>query len=112
VATKDEIMRMDDFANFQSARILGFCLNVLGLNLVDRHTGYQKEFYPLQAAALSWARANYGRLRRDNPKVAEACLQGSITYDADTHRLVKTYARDWGKEPDRDFLDLDTPSSP
>jgi hypothetical protein len=103
----DDIMEMDRFANFQGAQTLGFCLNVLGLELTDRHSGFRKEFYPLQASALRWTKANYKRLLVDHPKVAETCLQGSVSYDAEKHRLVKTYSRETGKEPDRAYLELD-----
>jgi hypothetical protein len=27
----DEVARMNEFANFQGAKIIGFCLNVMGL---------------------------------------------------------------------------------
>jgi hypothetical protein len=103
----DEIKRIDTFANFKGARILGYCLHVLGLRCVDRHTGFHKEFYPLQAAALQWARANFKKLLSDHPQVANACLQGSVSYDGDNHRLVQTYENATEKEPIYEFLDLD-----
>jgi hypothetical protein len=102
-----KIKEMDKFANFQGAHILGYCLNVLGLKLTDRHKGFQKEFYPLQAAALSWTKANYKKLLADHPKVAKACLQGTVSYDAEHHRLVKTYSNATEKEPVREFFELD-----
>jgi len=103
----DEIKDMDRFANFKGARILGYCLHVLGLKVTDRHKGYQREFYPIQAAAVSWAKANYGKLLLDHPKVASVVLQGSLSFDADKKRFVKTYANDTEKEPVREFLDID-----
>ena len=103
----DEIKKMDRFANFKGARLLGFCLNVLGLKLADRHRGFRREFYPLQAAAISWVKANYRVLLAEHPEVAEACLQGQISYDRDNHRLVQTYSDRTGKEPSREFLYLD-----
>lgn len=106
-----EILRMDEFANFKGARILGYCLNVLGLTRGSRYKSYSKEFYPLRAAAITWTKANYHRLLADHPKVAEACIQGSVTYDAEKHRLVKTYSNETRKEPNREYLDLDTPGA-
>jgi hypothetical protein len=103
----EEIKRMDKFVNFKGARVLGYCLNVLGLNLEDRHRGYQKEFYPLHAAALSWTKRNFRRLLDEYPDVAATCLHGSITYDEQHHRLVKTYSGNRRKEPPRTYLDLD-----
>ena len=98
---------MDELVNFRGARLLGFCLNVLGLKLTDRHRGFQREFYPLQAASIGWVKANYRTLLAEHPEVAEACVQGRISYDHDNHRLVQTYSDRTGKEPNREFLYLD-----
>lgn len=103
----DQIKEMDRWPNFQGARALGFCLNVLGLTPVDRHKGFRREFCPLQYQVLKWTRANYARLLLDHPKVAEACMQGGVTYDPEGHRLVKVFNNDTGKEPPREFLILD-----
>ena len=103
----DEIRKMDQFANFKGARVLGFCLNVLGLKLTDRHRGFRREFYTLQATAISWTKANYRLLLTEHPEVATACLQGQISYDRENHRLVQTYSDRTGKEPSREFLYLD-----
>jgi hypothetical protein len=103
----DEIRRMDEFANFKGAGILGYCINVLGLTLVDRHKGYGREHYPLHVVVLNWTKKNYRRLVVDHPKVAERCLQGSVAYDRDNHRLVKTFANETRKEPVCAFLKLD-----
>jgi hypothetical protein len=103
----DEIKTMDKFANFRGGGFLGYCLNVLGLTLVDRHKGHGREHYPLQAVVLNWTKRNYRRLVVDQPKVAERCLQGSVAYDQEKHRLVKTFANDTRKEPSVEFLTLD-----
>lgn len=103
----DEIKTMDKVGNFKGAGFLGYCLNVLGLTLVDRHTGYSRVHYPLHAAVLNWTKKNYRRLVVDHPKVAERCLQGAVAYDRDNHRLVKTFANETEKEPNCAFLKLD-----
>jgi len=102
-----EIADMEKFANFKGARILGFCLHVLGLTLVDRHTGYGKEFYPLQAMVLKWTRANYQKLLTHHPKVAKACLHGSISYEAENRRLVQTYRRETEIGAHQEYLAID-----
>jgi hypothetical protein len=102
-----EIKEMDKFANFKGARIIGYCLNVLGLSLVDRHKGFRKESYPLQAIVLRWIKANFHNLLANHPKVAATCIQGSIEYDAVRDRLSKTFSDETGKEPHREYLDLD-----
>ncbi len=101
----DEIKEMDSFANFQGARALGFCLNVLGLT--PNRRGYGREWYPLSAMAVRWAKRNYLRLVRDHPHVAATCLQGSVTYDAVGKRLVKEFNNDTGKNRPREVLPLD-----
>ena len=103
----NEIVKMNTFANFKGARTIAYCLNILGLKLVDRHKGYPKEFYPLQAAVLFWVKKNYSRLLRDHPKVAKACLTGTLTYEPERHRIVKTYSNDTGKTPSTEALSID-----
>lgn len=103
----NEIKRMDKFANLKGARILGYCLQVLGLTLVDRHTGFHKEFYPLQAAVLRWTKANYRRLHSEHPSVAKACLQGSVSYESDRHRIVRVYENATERGPRLEFLEVD-----
>lgn len=103
----DEIMEMNKYPNFKGARLLGYCLNVLGIKSMNRQKSHKSEFYPLQVLAVKWAKENYKRLLEDSPKVALACLHGTITYDKTNHRLIKTYAGDTQKEAPQDFLDLD-----
>jgi hypothetical protein len=103
----DEIKRMDEFPNFKGARILGFCLHVLGLTLTNRHDGHAREFYSLQAAVLYWTKTNYTRLVLHHPKVAAACLHGSISYDRKNSRLVQTYENEIGEGAREIYLPLD-----
>lgn len=102
-----EIKRMDAFPNFKGARILGFCLNVLGLSLRDRHTGHRKEEYPLQSFVIRWTEKNYARLVANNPKVAAACLQGKMTYDEEKHKIIATFSNETGKNPKTSELQIE-----
>lgn len=88
----DEITEMNRFPNFKGAKILGFCLNVMGLEV--RKGDYDKENRPLHKAILGWTRKHYVYLQVDSPRVAEACLVDGITYDAENLQLVKTYGAD------------------
>lgn len=99
----DEIMRLGTFPNYKSARVLGICLNVMGLTLQKR-SGYGREHAALKAVVLPWVQKNYKKLRATNSEVADACLIGSITYDAKESRLVKTYLKGLNPEPDREYL--------
>lgn len=101
----DEIRDLESLPNFKAARVLGICLNVMGLTK-GKHSGYGKEHAALKAAVLEWTRRNYLRLRAANVKIADACLIGSITFDAAHSRLVKTYLAGLRPEPDREYLPL------
>lgn len=73
------ILKMDDFANFSGARILGYCLHVLGIKIRDRKAFHRKEDYPLQKVILDWIIKNYSRIFEENVRVAKACLHGKIS---------------------------------
>ncbi|MBK8917573.1 MAG: hypothetical protein IPM73_05805 [Betaproteobacteria bacterium] len=106
----DEVARMKDFPNFKGARILGFCLNVMGL--AARKDDYDKDSRALHKAILAWTRKNYAWLHDYNPRVAEACLVDGMTYDAEKQRLVKTFpAEGLRREPQFVYFDVDAPSS-
>lgn len=105
------IKEMDTFANYQSAKLLGYCLNVLGVE--ERRGGAaQPELGGFHRLLLRWFAARYLTLRRDYPDVAEACLVGGITFDEENLRLVKTYAKMTKPEPARRYLALQPAAEP
>jgi hypothetical protein len=105
-----DIVEMKRMPNFKGARILGYCLNVMGLRL--REEEYYKDSRALHKALLNFARKNYAWLNNYNPRVAEACLVDGVTYDAENQRLVRTYPADGlNPTPLRIYLDLDPPTS-
>ncbi|WP_223593714.1 hypothetical protein [Pseudomonas sp. A-R-19] len=85
----NEITEMNHFPNFKGAKILGFCLNVMGLK--PPKGDYDKENRPLHKAVLGWTKKQYVELQINKPRVAEACLVDGITYDAEKLQIVKTY---------------------
>lgn len=102
----DEIADMSRSPNFKGARILGFCLNVMGFTI--RKDSYDKDSRPLQKAVLAWTKENYVWLHEYNHRVAESCLVDGITYDAANRRLVYTYpAEGLRREASHFYLDLD-----
>jgi hypothetical protein len=102
----DEVARMNEFANFKGAKIIGFCLNVMGLTV--RTDNYDKDSRALQKAVLRWTRKNFVWLHEHTPRVAGACLVDGMSYDAENRRLVKTYpAEGLRREPHYVYLDLD-----
>lgn len=105
----DEIVSLGKVPNFRSAPILGLCLNVMGLSVGAKRDHTRGE-YQLRKAVLSWARRKYLWLVREQHKVAAACLVGTISFDVEHKRLVKTYIEGLHLEPPRDYLDLMEPA--
>lgn len=100
----DEIRQLDDLPNYKSSKILGFCLNVLGPIL--RKEAYNGQHYPLHKVVLAWTRKNYLRLRSIQPEVAQSCLIGSISFEEQSARLVKTYSKGLSLEVPKEYLEL------
>lgn len=105
----EEIRQLDESFNFKGAAYLGFCLNVLGLKF-ERSRAYGKNEDAIRLAILRWARKNYTRMRDESPKVAEACLHGSVTFDESTLEFVKTYANETRKIPTEHRFKVDPTS--
>lgn len=104
----EEIIEFDkytDSKSFKAARYLGICLNCMGLTLRST-TRRDRSEEPLKKVVLGWVKKNYLSLHESHPTVAEACLMGSITYDAENMQLVKTYASRADREPNKDVLSL------
>jgi len=85
----DEVADMKRFPNFKGAKILGFCLNVMGLKLRDGN--YDKDSRALHKAILAWTKKNYAWLHEYNPRIAEHCFVDGIIFEPDNLRIVKTY---------------------
>ena len=104
----NEIADMKRFPNFKGARILSFCLNVMGLSIIPGD--YHKDSRALHRAVLAWTKKNYAWLHEYNPSVAEECLGDGMTYDAENRRLVfMKPAEGLRREPIYVYLDLDPP---
>lgn len=106
----DEITRMDRLPNFKGARILGFCLNIVGFTIDTHYGNYDREYRALAKVVHAWARKGYGRLKQQSPRVAEAVLIGSITYDAEQNRLVYTGPQGLRTEAPKRYLQLPKPA--
>lgn len=86
----NEILKMDKFPNFQGAAILGFCLYVFGLKINDMGSSYY-DVRALHKVVLIWTKRNFAALYEYNPKIAEQCLIGNLTYDHDKLRIIHTF---------------------
>lgn len=101
----DEVLNLESLPNYKSARVLGICLNVMGLKMGKR-SGYGRDYGALKKVVLAWTQRNYLHLHEVNAKIADACLVGSITFDAAHSQLVKTYMVSLRPEPDLEYLPL------
>lgn len=102
----DDIVHMKRFPNFKGARILSFCLNMMGFTINDND--YDKDVRALHKVALAWTKKNFAWLHSYNPRVAEACLVDRVSYDAENLRLVITFpVEGLRREPYFAYLDLD-----
>ncbi len=105
----DEIVELEEMPNFQSASILGYCLNVMGVKEPQKgqYGGYGKEWYPLEKAVTRWAKKHFLSFYNSHPHIAEECFPGGITFDQAGGYLVKTYAKGLKPEGEKEHLKLD-----
>lgn len=101
----DEVMQLERFHNFQSATVLGFLLNVLGLD--DTRSDHSKDTRALHVALLRWTRRNYIKIYRSNTRLAAACLVEGVEFDAANSRLTRVYGLNPTDAPKYAYLDLD-----
>lgn len=101
----DEILEMEKYPNFRSARLLGYLLNILGTNVPEKGA-YGKEFRALSSAVISWTSRNYLTLRENSRRVADAVMLGGISFDEDNSRIVKTFAQGTRDKPSERYLNL------
>jgi len=102
----DEILKLEKYPNYYhlGSRILGFCLNVIGLNMNDHFK--KNHSYPLAKAIHSWTIKNYLKLQKENSDVANSVLIGKIKFDKNNARLVETYSKDLNNINPQSYLDL------
>ena len=70
----NEIKDMNQFPNFKGARILRFCLNVMGFNMRRQHE--YPDVRALQKVILSWTKKNFVWLYSDYAQVARGLFTG------------------------------------
>lgn len=104
----DEVKALGTLPHYGHARILGYCLNVMGLKLRNKKE-YGRDWYALQKVVLSWTEENYLELYKKLPAVAMAGMMGGISFDKNKRRLVRTYAPALSGKPSFDYLKLRGP---
>lgn len=104
----DEIISATEWPNFKNIKILGFCLNVMGLEIHDG--SYGRDSRALQKAVLAWAKQNFVSLEERSPQVFEDCLPAGLSYDKKNYRLIKTREIDAIRgDPEYFYFELDKP---
>ncbi len=104
----DSIIEMNRWPNYKSARILGICLNIMGLT--PRKETTSNNYYALHLTIIGWATKNFQNLYINYPDIAKTVLQGSLGYDADKNQLTKSYAVGMKKETEMVTLQLENVS--
>lgn len=104
----DEIVSASDWPNFKNIKLLGYCLNVMGLEV---HQGsFGREYRALQRAVLAWTQQNYAALEAKAPNVFEDCLPDGLSYEKANCRLVKTLqATAFRVKPENRYFNLARP---
>lgn len=84
-----EIKSITTRPNYLNVRILIFLLNVMGLS--DEKNSIDRNYRALLLATLSWTKKNFRNLYSNYPDIVDSSMLGSISFDAQNYRLVKTY---------------------
>lgn len=72
-------------------QLLGFCLNVMGLEYQYSGKHYKRDRRLLHRAVLAWTRRNYLNLYYRNPLINDVCLHEGITLDLENYRLAMEF---------------------
>jgi hypothetical protein len=104
----DEIVTATEWPNFKNIKILGFCLNVMGLEIYDNN--YGRDSRALQKAVLAWTKRNFVALEERSPHVFEDCLPSGLSYDKKNFRLIRTHEINaFRRDPKHVYFKLDKP---
>lgn len=81
--------RFPSFPNWRSIRIIGYCLNVLGLS-VGKPEDYAPGYQEFHDNIIIWIRKNFLKINEFSPGSAKEYLGANISFDKENNRLVKT----------------------
>lgn len=88
----EEVCHVATRAHFGNVALLGFCANVMGLNMEKRGsaTSYH-DTRGLHRLVLRLIREHYPRLLAESTRLADALLVGKLSFDPRSRTIVKTY---------------------
>jgi hypothetical protein len=108
-----EIKGIERFPNYVNAKVLGFCLHVLGLRHGRRNIAFDRTTVAFREAVLAWTKRHYMPFRAAaNEGVGNASLAGNITFDSRNRQLVQTGFLGLNKQPPRQVFKLDPAPRP
>jgi len=102
----DEITRFDGL-NYKSARILGLCLNVLGIKPVRRTNSADRVDHALKRALLAWSRTKLMKCWEQRPDVVESGLPANLQINPRYRRIVRTFPKFLQRKPKIVYFQLD-----
>ena len=86
----NEIIELSKFPNYKSAKILGYCLYVMGIK-DNGKSNSNSSYYALKKVVLKWTRNNFLKFRADYCEVSDASLVGHLRFDEKKSSIVKSY---------------------
>ena len=92
-AIYNKILEMNKFPNFQGAAVLGFCLYVMGVRVIDSQSEEYRDIKALHKVLLAWVKRNFAALYEFNPEIAEKCLIGNLSYEHEKLRIRQKFSR-------------------
>jgi hypothetical protein len=107
----DEIEKLIEMPNYRGSRILGYCLNILGMKMGPSKQNCGREEYALAKVVQSWTRKHYLLMRQKNLDVAESVLIGRLSFDEAGSRLYITYSKGLNQEAPKTYMELEQPTT-
>ncbi len=92
----ESIKEMDKWPNYKATRFLSICLNTMWTGKSPEQTS-DEDHEALRKVVVQWFKNNYLALVEDNPKLAESCLTGSVSFDHKNKSLTKSFRGGMGK---------------
>ncbi|MFP5424511.1 MAG: hypothetical protein ACLGJA_01510 [Gammaproteobacteria bacterium] len=98
--------------NLDSARLLGYSLNVLGFEPPKPDDPYGSPWRNFHIDCIDWVQRNIARLLTQHRRLASECFVEGMSFDNQHNRLVICYPADEFGEVTPDYLDVDPAPEP
>ncbi|KGH25474.1 hypothetical protein P353_24985 [Comamonas testosteroni] len=95
--------------NMDSVKILGYCLNVMGFEPVDKDSQYGSCWRKIHLALIDWVKKDIATLLEKYPRMAGECFVEGMSYDKENSRLAIHYQWEDEAEDSYCYLKIDPP---